>query len=70
MTSWIYSWLKNNWLNNRKQEVVNKDLWEMLLKLSKGHEIVWEWVRGHNAHTENERCDNLARLAIPKCKKG
>jgi ribonuclease HI len=42
----------------------------MLLKLSKGHEIVWEWVRGHNAHTENERCDNLARLAIPKCKKG
>jgi ribonuclease HI len=70
MTSWIYSWLKNNWLNNRKQEVVNKDLWEKLLKLSEGHEIVWEWVRGHNAHTENERCDNLARLAIPKCKNG
>jgi ribonuclease HI len=70
MTSWINTWLKNNWKNSQKQNVVNRDLWEELLRLSKGHEISWEWVRGHNDHTENERCDSLARLAIQSCKEG
>jgi len=70
MTSWINTWLKNNWKNSQKQDVVNRDLWEKLLRLSKGHEISWEWVKGHNDHAENERCDSLARLAIQSCKKG
>ena len=70
MTSWINTWLKNNWKNSQKQDVVNRDLWEKLLTLSKGHEISWEWVKGHNDHAENERCDSLARLAIQSCKKG
>jgi ribonuclease HI len=70
MTSWINTWLRNNWKNSQKQNVVNRDLWEELLKLSKGHEISWEWVRGHNDHPENERCDSLARLAIQSCKEG
>ena len=70
MTLWIYTWLKNNWKNSQKQDVVNRDLWEKLLRLSKGHEISWEWVKGHNEHAENERCDSLARLAIRRCKKG
>ena len=70
MTSWINTWLKNNWKNSQKQDVVNRDLWEKLLRLSKGHEISWEWVKGHNDHAENERCDFLARLAIQSCKKG
>ena len=70
MTSWINTWLKNNWKNSQKQDVVNRDLWEKLLRLSKGHEISWEWVKGHNDHAENERCDSLARLAIESCKKG
>jgi ribonuclease HI len=70
MTSWINTWLKNNWKNSQKQDVVNRDLWEKLLRLSKRHEISWEWVKGHNDHAENERCDSLARLAIQSCKKG
>jgi len=70
MTSWINTWLRNNWKNSQKQNVVNRDLWEELLRLSKGHEISWEWVKGHNDHTENERCDSLARLAIQSCKEG
>ncbi len=69
ITSWISLWLKNNWQNSRKQQVVNKDLWIRLLEISHLHEIHWEWIRGHNEHAENERCDQLAKTAIKKCKK-
>lgn len=69
MTSWIFTWLKNNWKNSQKQQVVNKDLWERLFNLAHLHDIQWEWIKGHNKHTENERCDELARLAIKKYKK-
>ena len=64
MTEWIHGWLKRNWLNSQKKPVLNRDLWEELLKLSHTHEIEWEWVKGHHGHPENERCDQLARDAI------
>jgi ribonuclease HI len=69
ITTWIFQWLKNNWKNSQKHQVVNKDLWERLFGLSKMHEIDWVWIRGHNEHPENERCDRLARLSIRKCSK-
>jgi ribonuclease HI len=69
MTSWIFRWLKNNWKNAQKQEVINRDLWERLLNLSNKHEIEWEWIRGHDGYPENERCDKLARHAIKRCQK-
>ncbi|MEW6214459.1 MAG: ribonuclease HI [Nitrospirota bacterium] len=69
MTKWIFGWLKNNWRNVQKQNVLNRDLWERLLNLSNLHDIEWKWIRGHDGYTENERCDKLARLAIKKCKK-
>ncbi len=69
ITTWIFQWLKNNWKNSQKRQVVNKDLWERLFDLSKMHEIDWVWIRGHNEHPENERCDRLARLSIRKCSK-
>ncbi len=69
MTSWIFNWMKNNWKSSQKQEVLNRDLWERLFDLSKPHDIQWIWVKGHNEHAENERCDKLARLAIKKCGK-
>lgn len=64
MTSWIHGWQKNGWRNSKKEEVVNRDLWEELLALSRVHRIEWVWVRGHDGHVENERCDELARAAI------
>jgi ribonuclease HI len=67
MTEWIHGWVKKNWTNSQKKPVLNKDLWETLLKLSKPHQIEWTWVRGHRGHKENERCDELARKAIRKC---
>jgi len=69
MRSWIFHWVKNNWKNSQKQQVLNRDLWERLFDLSKLHDIQWIWVKGHNEHPENERCDKLARLAIKRCKK-
>ncbi|VAX31370.1 Ribonuclease HI [hydrothermal vent metagenome] len=68
MTKWIDNWIKKNWKNSQKKEVLNRDLWERLLKASRQHEIDWVWVKGHNGHMENERCDELARLALEKCR--
>ncbi|MFZ3207437.1 MAG: ribonuclease HI [Geobacteraceae bacterium] len=64
MTEWLSGWVKKGWINSKKEPVLNRDLWERLLALSKIHRITWLWVRGHNGHTENERCDELARRAI------
>lgn len=64
MTEWIQGWMKKGWINSKKEPVLNRDLWERLLVLSKTHKIRWVWVRGHNGHEENERCDALARSAI------
>jgi ribonuclease HI len=69
MTSWIIQWRKNNWKNSQKQQVMNKDLWLKISDLSALHTIEWKWVRGHDGHVENERCDILARQAIKKCRK-
>ncbi len=65
MTEWISGWQKKGWRNSKKEPVLNKDLWELLLELSKGHSVKWHWVKGHAGHPENERCDQLAREGIP-----
>jgi ribonuclease HI len=64
MTEWIAGWQRNGWRNSKKEQVLNRDLWEELLAKSQGHDITWNWVRGHAGHAENERCDVLARRAI------
>jgi ribonuclease HI len=65
MTEWIEGWQRRGWHNSKKEPVVNKDLWEQLLALTKSHSVQWKWVRGHAGHSENERCDQLAREGIP-----
>ena len=65
MTEWISGWQRKGWLNSKKEPVVNKDLWEMLLAVTKPHSVQWKWVKGHAGHSENERCDQLAREGIP-----
>lgn len=65
MTEWIVGWQKKGWRNSKREPVVNKDLWELLLALTKTHTVQWKWVKGHAGHAENERCDQLAREGIP-----
>ncbi len=65
MTEWISGWQNKGWLNSKKEPVLNKDLWEMLLAQTKSHSVQWKWIKGHAGHIENERCDQLARKGIP-----
>jgi ribonuclease HI len=68
ITTWIFSWMKNQWKNSRKESVINQDLWKRLFDLSQPHDISWQWIKSHANHTENERCDKLAKRAIKKYK--
>jgi ribonuclease HI len=66
MTEWIAGWQRKGWRNSKKEPVLNRDLWEQLLELSAPHSMQWKWVKGHAGHSENERCDQLAREAVPQ----
>ena len=55
----INEWLKN-WIKKDFKKVKNTDLWREYVEVSKPHKVHGTWVRGHNGHTENERCDRLA----------
>jgi ribonuclease HI len=70
MTEWVPKWVRNNWINSKKEPVLNRDLWEKLLELCNVHRIEWRWIKGHDGHKENERCDKLAREAIGRCMTG
>jgi ribonuclease HI len=64
MTQWLQGWIRKGWVNSKKEEVANRTLWENLAELIKIHKVEWQWVRGHDGHVENERCDALARKAL------
>lgn len=57
---WVYSWKKNGWKKSDKKPALNVDLWEKLLNLLDNHKVIFCWVKGHNGHKYNERCDKLA----------
>jgi ribonuclease HI len=69
MTEWLDGWVKKGWKNSKKEPVLNRDLWERLLELANVQSIEWVWVKGHDGHRENERCDELARQALEQFKK-
>ena len=60
---WIDSWIKNNWTKSDKKPVKNIDLWKKLLKVMEPHQMNFVWVKDHDGHPENERCDILATSA-------
>lgn len=64
ITSWVYKWKKNNWINSKKEKVKNKTYWIILDKLNTLHNIEWKWVKAHSGDIYNERADKLATAAI------
>ena len=58
---WIDGWKRRGWA-----KVKNPDLWKRLLKAMEPHQVRFEWIKGHNDHPENERCDRLAVAASLK----
>lgn len=63
---WAKKWKQNNWMRNKKEPALNPELWDELLQLYDKHAVTINWVRGHNGHPENERCDRLAVSAAQR----
>lgn len=57
---WAESWRKKGWKKADKSPALNPDLWETLLNLLEKHSVTFVWVKGHNGHPYNERCDEMA----------
>jgi len=60
---WVWYWREHGYRNKQGDTVKNAELWKRLLEQTDRHEVVFEWVKGHNGHPENERCDELATSA-------
>jgi len=65
INEWLVNWVKCDFA-----KVKNSDLWLAYLEVSKNHRIKGVWVRGHNGHIENERCDVIAKEEAEKYKNG
>jgi len=63
INEWLVNWIKRDF-----KKVKNPDLWREYIEVSQGHKINAIWVRGHDGHEENERCDKLARDEAEKMK--
>ncbi len=63
MTEWLDGWVKKGW-KTADGMVKNIDLWSELAELVKQHEVTWKWIKGHNQHPQNERCDKIVKETI------
>lgn len=62
---WAEKWKSKNWYRTKTEKAINYDLWERLLTLiSNQQKVKFNWIRGHVGHPENERCDELANIAL------
>ncbi len=57
---WAKKWRSRGWKLSPSKSAKNPDLWAILLELCERHTVDFKWVKGHNDHPENERCDELA----------
>lgn len=60
VSEWMKGWKAKGW----PERIKNQDLWKELDALLQIHDVRFHWVKGHAGHPENERCDELARMAI------
>ena len=58
---WVFNWEKSNFAGKK-----NPDLWKRFLEVYHKHDVDFKWVKGHNSHPQNERCDVLAVSAGSK----
>ena len=64
VTQWLENWKNNKWKTASKKPVKNAELWRRLDQARSRHKVIWEWVKGHAGHPENERADELARKGM------
>ena len=65
---WAKSWKRNGWRKADKKPALNADLWDRLLSLLDIHRVQFVWIKGHDGHPENERCDAMAVAQSQQCK--
>ena len=69
LNEWMDGWKRRGWRKADKSPVANRDLWEMLDAHRSRLSLRAQWIRGHNEHPENERCDRLAVAAIDEVRR-
>ena len=57
---WAKGWKAKGWKKADGKPAKNPELWERLLALLDKHQVEFVWIKGHDGHPENERCDALA----------
>lgn len=60
---WIDGWIRKGWKRGKNEPVKNTELWKRLLTAMEPHQVQYIWVKGHDGHEQNERCDRLATSA-------
>ena len=60
---WVDGWIRKGWKRGKNEPVKNVDLWKRLLEAKQKHSVTFHWVKGHDGHPQNERCDELATTA-------
>ena len=63
---WMPAWKARGWKTADKKPVKNQDLWQELDSQVQRHSVKFIWVKVHAGHAENERVDEIARLAVPR----
>lgn len=66
---WVFQWEQKGWRKADKKPALNVDLWERMLAQLRRHQVTVQWVKGHDGHPYNERCDRLAVQAYMAIKK-
>jgi len=61
MKGWVFNWVKKGFKDKK-----NSDLWKRFLKVYRKNKVKLQWIKGHNNHPQNERCDRLAVAASQK----
>ena len=69
ITKWIHGWRRNGWKTADKKPVKNAELWQAFDEARSRHKVNLHWIKGHAGHPENERADELARMAMAPFKK-
>ncbi|MHC4416659.1 MAG: ribonuclease HI [Planctomycetota bacterium] len=63
VNEWLDQWKAKGWKRGKNASIKNLELWKQIDKLRQLHEVRCHWIRGHDRHPENERCDRLAVAA-------
>ncbi len=59
MSEWVFGWMSRGW-TKKVGPILNLELWLDAVEAVRGHQVSWQWVRGHEGHPQNEYANDLA----------